>query len=287
MITRHIELHDFLKRIGGSDALINNDTTVGKPVFRGENAGMEEGKAKLREYITKGNSPYSFSLSKDGQITVSREQGHPKNGEVWGGVPTRDIIEIVPRGSSRKETLRILQDVIGLEEKDAQTFLKQLEHGREKELERTLKQAPLVPLFTLKELQPTFEELQPSITKSIPSSQPPSAQPHIVLKSGDTVSGLYNSIPKDQRPSLGQFTKDFMDANPKVTDPDKVMAGKDYALPAKYNYEGLKQAQRLIDPSVAEAAKLAVANAGAISASEDGRIVPNVRSQAHPASRSH
>jgi hypothetical protein len=78
-----------------------------------------------------------------------------------------------------------------------------------------------------------------------------------------------------------------MDANPKVTDPDKVMAGKDYALPAKYNYEGLKQAQRLIDPSVAEAAKLAVANAGAISASEDGRIVPNVRSQAHPASRSH
>ncbi len=239
-----------------------------------EEAAIEAGKAKLREYITTVKGPYRFSIDKNGSVSASRYFG-PKDGEVWGGLVGNEVTEIVPAGTTREETLRMLKDKIGLEKGDAEKFLTDLEKARAKELEvlktreterRQMPSPSLKDLLTNvpnnpdkhfhvhRDLEPDLR-IHPKPTEQPKTADAPKANPHVVLKSGDTVGGLYNSIPKDQRPPFEDFKKEFMIANPSVTDHNKVFAGKDYALPSKYNYDGLKQAHRLIEPNIAELAR--------------------------------
>lgn len=254
-------LNDYLTHLGGGRW--GND----------HNIVLEKGKEILRRNITSGGA--GITMDADGKITIEKRSGPSGNGELYGGIPTTMVTTLVPASLDREQTLRMLQDATGLKEEEAKKFLQELEQQRQKTREYE-KQFPIERLTIGKPFEelpgpgPTisprtlelFREMAPftstPASPTTPSAQNHSAQPHIVLKSGDTVGGLYNSIPKDQRPPFEQFKQEFMQANPTVTDPNKLLAGKDYALPEKYHYDELKTAGRLIDPKVAALALGAV-----------------------------
>lgn len=179
---------------------------------------------------------YSFSLNKNGSVILESVFSG-----VWAGLnpPPVSREEIIPAGTKKEDAIKLLQDKLGITKEHSQEFYSKMEEEASGKAVGS-------------KYNSTSEK--PSISGK--------DNPHIVLQSGDSISKIYNSIPNGQRPKFEQFTKEFMELNSHVINPEKVYAGKDYALPSQYRYAGLEKEGRLINPDVANLAKEAINEKG-------------------------
>lgn len=203
-------------------------------------------------------SGFSFELKADGAVYLNAAGTHGNN--------TRDLgrNELVPAGTKHDDAVKMLHDTLGISPADSEKLYARMEVD--------LKEKAV--LQKIQEKDPkhrVIAEGRASEAKAAAQAkaEPEGAGAHVILKPGDSVAALHATIPKDQRPPLEEFKQAFLKANPNVNDPNKVIAGKDYALPDKYNYEELRMAGRLIDTNIAALARKAVTS-DAIVAS-DGR----------------